>query len=113
MHCCNGLGQWDAAGAYDTQQTVGIGPDQVPPGDFSGDFMTYLPQAVSAIAAWDMQRKMVDMNIERVRQGLPPIDPSQVAPGVNVGLTPQTQQLATVALIGMGAIALFAIARRR
>jgi MYXO-CTERM domain-containing protein len=38
---------------------------------------------------------------------LPALDPSQFAPTVNVGVSPQTQQFAMLGLLGLGALFLF------
>ena len=51
------------------------------------------------------QYQLMNLNVQRARQGLPPIDVAQYAgAGVNVGLNPGTQQLVTyagLALIGL------------
>lgn len=53
------------------------------------------------------QEQLMQLNIERARQGLPPIDINRYSGvGVNVGLSAGTQQLVTYALLGLGAIVL-------
>jgi hypothetical protein len=55
----------------------------------------------------DQQRQIMQLNLERARQGLPPVDPTQYSGlGVQVGLAPQTQNLILIGLIGLGAVLL-------
>lgn len=57
----------------------------------------------------DQQRQIMQLNIERARQGLPPVDPAQYSGlGVQVGLAPQTQNLILIGLLGLGAVLLLA-----
>lgn len=58
------------------------------------------------------QEKLLDINLERAMLGLPPIDTASYSPSVNVGVTPQTQQLLTFALIGVLALGAFALMRK-
>lgn len=51
--------------------------------------------------AYDQQRKLIDLNIKRAEQGLPPVDSSAYGVGVNVGLSPQVQKLAMFAVGGL------------
>lgn len=61
----------------------------------------------------EQQRDLMRLNIERAKQGLPPIDINRYSGvGVNVGLSAGTQQLATYALLGLGAIVLLGMFRR-
>lgn len=55
--------------------------------------------------AYDTQKDLLKLNIARAEQGLAPIDPGSIAPQVNVGLSPATQNLAIYGLIGVGLIA--------
>lgn len=71
-----------------------------------------LEKLASIYGSVRMQDKLLDINMERAQLGLPPIDAAQYSPGVNVGLTAQTQQLLTWALIGFGALAVFAMMKR-
>ena len=50
----------------------------------------------------DQQQKLNTLNIQRAQQGLPPIDSSQYASGVQVGLTSSTQN---TIMIGIGILA--------
>lgn len=53
------------------------------------------------LTVWN-QQKILDANIERAKQGLPPIDTAAIAPTYNVGLSPDTRNLVTIALVGAG-----------
>lgn len=55
----------------------------------------------------DQQRRLMNINVERMRQGLPALDISSYSGmGVNVGLSAGTQQLVTYALLAGGALIL-------
>lgn len=70
-------------------------------------------KVLTGLIMTEQQRELMRLNIERARQGLPPIDIAQyTGVGVNVGLAQGTQQLVTYALIGLGAILLLNIYRR-
>lgn len=64
---------------------------------------------------WDAQRRMVDLNIERAKRGLAPIDSSQISPqlGVKVGVSPQMQQTLLFGAIALGAVFLLGGRRRK
>jgi hypothetical protein len=119
MHACNALqgrslgrvGQWDETGAYGT--ATGVSEPYAAPGGTSGDWLTSLTEIAQAAAQYDLQRKVLDINLQRVQAGLQPLDASRLAPGVNVGMTAQTQQFATLALLGGGALLLYALTKRR
>jgi len=65
-------------------------------------------KVLTALAMTEQQRTLMQINIERARQGLPPIDINRYSGvGVNVGLSQGTQQLVTYALLGLGAILIF------
>jgi len=50
------------------------------------------------------QQRILDANIERGRQGLPPLNTAQIAPTYNVGLSPDTKNM-----LILGGIALVAV----
>jgi hypothetical protein len=68
-----------------------------------------LKVAQSAILA-DSQRRLLNMQIERARNGQAPLDASQFGLGVNVGLSPQTLKMVGLAL--GGAALLYFLTRR-
>lgn len=53
------------------------------------------------------QDQLYKLNIERVRQGLPPISSQTLAPTYNFGLSNDTQKLVIGAVVIVGLIALF------
>ena len=66
--------------------------------------------AQSALLA-DSQRRLLNIQIERARQGMAPLDASQYGLGVNVGLSPDTLKM-----VGIGAavlVGLYFVSRRR
>jgi hypothetical protein len=65
-------------------------------------FQTAL-QTATALYMTDYQRRLLNVQLDRARLGLPPLSSSQVGLGVNVGLSPET--LKAIAL-GGGAILL-------
>jgi hypothetical protein len=67
-----------------------------------------LARAASTIAMADSQRRLLNIQLERARQGKAPLDSSQYGLGVNVGLSPQT-----ILLIGGALLAVVLLARRR
>lgn len=59
----------------------------------------------TALLMSDQQRKLLDLQIERARQGLPPLDVSRyTGAAVQVGIAPQTQNL-----LMLGGVALLAV----
>jgi hypothetical protein len=70
-------------------------------------------QALQAYLQFRSTDQLMQLNIERAKHGLPPIDVSAYGPQVGVGIAPQTQQFLTYALVGAGAlIALLALKRK-
>lgn len=68
---------------------------------------------LTGLVMTEQQRSLMQLNIERARQGLPPIDINRyTGVGVNVGLSQGTQQLVTYALVAAGVLALFGMLRR-
>ncbi len=56
-----------------------------------------------AYGAYQTQKQLIKLNIQRAQQGLSPIEANQLAPQVNVGVS---SDIKTFAYIGLGAIAL-------
>lgn len=56
-----------------------------------------------SVVQYDAQRKVLEANIRRAEQGLPPLDSSEVGMGVSVGMSPQVQKLAMAGL-GIAAV---------
>lgn len=71
-----------------------------------------IQQLAPTYAQFQLSKDLYSLNMQRVRQGLPPVDASAISPQVRVGLTPETRFM----VIGLGAVALIAVlalARRR
>ena len=69
---------------------------------------------LSALSLSQQQRELMKINIERARQGLPPLDLSQyTGVGVQVGVSPQTQQLLTYGGLALLAFLVFNTLARR
>lgn len=69
----------------------------------------------SSVVMAKQQRDLMQINVERAKQGLPPLDIAQYSGvGVNVGLSPQTQALVTYGGLALLAFLVFnTLARRR
>ncbi|NDG04127.1 MAG: hypothetical protein EB121_02055 [Alphaproteobacteria bacterium] len=62
---------------------------------------------LTGLVMTEQQRQLMQLNIERARQGLPPIDINRyTGVGVNVGLSQGTQQLVLYLALGAGALLL-------
>lgn len=69
---------------------------------------------LSALSMSQQQRELMKINIERAKQGLPPLDIAQYAGvGVQVGVSPQTQQLITYGGLALLAFLVFRTLARR
>lgn len=58
-----------------------------------------------ATSTADYQSKLMDLNLQRAKQGLPPLDAAQYAPRLQVGVAPATMKVFGV---GVGTLALAA-----
>jgi hypothetical protein len=68
-----------------------------------------LSRAAGQVAMADYQRRLLNVQLERARQGLPPLDASQYGVGVNV----QAPQLNTLLILGaVGIVAVLVLLRR-
>jgi hypothetical protein len=71
-------------------------------------WISSVARAMGTVAMADYQRKLLNVQLDRARQGKPPLQPSEYGLGVQVGVSPQ------IVLLGLAAIAaLVLIARRR
>lgn len=84
-------------------------------GGFWGSLLDKAPTLVKDLAlaakTGDVQSKLLDINMQRARQGLPPIDAAAYSPSMNVGVAPATMaklQQGGV-MLGLGAAALLAL----
>lgn len=76
-------------------------------------WMSTLQRLLPTLASTYQQSQLLQVQVDRAKAGLPPLDVSQYAAGVNVGLSPDTQKFL---LIGggllVGLFALSALSRR-
>ncbi len=68
-----------------------------------------LTRMLPGLVATYQQKQILGVQMDRARQGLPPLDMSQYGMGVNIGLSPQT--LNTLLLAG-GAVVLVMLMKR-
>jgi len=101
--------QYQAIDAIGAQLPATIAQNQVP-----GEPWWQTGQKIlTALVMTEQQRNLMQLNIERARQGLPPLDIAQyTGVGVNVGLSQGTQQLVLYLALGAGALILLNALRR-
>lgn len=78
--------------------------EQQQPGE---SWVDSLARLLPILAATDQQRSLLNVQVERARQGLPPLNMSQYAAGVNVGVSPDVKNLLIVGGLGMLAVLAF------
>lgn len=69
----------------------------------SESWIDALERILPAVVSTWQQKEIMQVQVERAKQGLPPLDASQLAAGVNVGLSPEVQRMVW---IGGGALLL-------
>jgi len=96
----DGTTAWVDPDTGETVQTVGT-QSTAPEGTKLDDWLQIAKQGLNLVQTQQLNQ----INVARARQGLAPIDTSRyTGMGVNVGLTPQTQQL-----VMYGGLALLAV----
>lgn len=73
-----------------------------------------LQRLLPILAATYQQKQLLDVQVDRARNGLPPLDASMYAPGVQVGLSSNTTK--TIVMLGGAALLillLIAMKKRR
>jgi hypothetical protein len=95
------------------------GTSMVDPNSTEGIVASLAPLVQAGLQAWD-QQSIFDFNKSLIESGKAPLTADQmtslmqgVQPTFNVGLSSNTQQVLTYALLGAGALALFYIFMRR
>lgn len=71
------------------------------------DYLTAFLRVANGLILSDAQRRLLNVQIQRAQQGLPPLDSSQYGLGVSVGASPDLTRLAWV--VGLGALGLLAL----
>lgn len=67
----------------------------------------------TGVAQYNLQRDVNEMNLERIRQGLEPVDASTLGTSINVGVSAQTQKILTYALLGAGLLLALFIMKKK
>lgn len=60
----------------------------------------------------DYQRRLLNVQLERAQQGLPPLDAAQYGVGVNVGLSADTQKILIIGGLALAGLIVFMGSRR-
>lgn len=68
-----------------------------------------LARLIPSIVATDQQRKLLNLQVERARAGLPPLDTAQYGLGVKVGLSEDSKQLLIYGAAGLALLVLLGI----
>lgn len=68
---------------------------------------------IGQVTAADSQKKIVELNMERARRGLPPISSSSLAPQMNFGMAPDTRDTVVMIALGLGGAYLVSQAMKR
>lgn len=82
--------------------------EQQAPGETWVDSLSRL---LPMLAATEQQRELLKVQVDRANRGLPPLDMSQYAAGVNVGVSPEVKQLLMYG--GIAALAVLAFGAHR
>lgn len=104
-----GLGEtdpyaWDDYALSQSHADAAIGVDTSAP--WYQELLGFGTQALQAYTQFRSQDQLMQLNVERARHGLPPIDPTAYGPAVGVGLDARTRELIQYALIGGAALIL-------
>lgn len=72
-----------------------------------------LARLLPVLASTYQQKQLLSVQVERARAGLPPLDASNYAPGVNVGLSPELQRTLIIGgVVVLGLLAYGTLKRR-
>lgn len=63
-----------------------------------------LARAIPLLAATVQQKQLLDVQVQRAKAGLPPLNVSQYAAGAQVGLSPDTKQFLMIGGIALAAV---------
>lgn len=75
------------------------------------DWVSAVSRAMTTVAMADYQRRLLNVQLERARQGLPPLAASEYGVGVSVGIDPVTRNMLLIG--GVALVAVLLLARRR
>lgn len=94
------LGQIDPYGGIGVATSTTVETN----GAWYSDLLAFAKEAVPAYLAYDAQKDLMDLNLERAKSGLDPIDPGLVAPQIKVihDLPPETRDILSSFKMGGG-----------
>jgi hypothetical protein len=98
-------------GAVDV--TVGTSPADAiasEPSTFD-KFLSTFKEILPAYANYQLTRDLYDLNLERAKMGLPPVNAQDVSPQLNVGISRDTQNMLIIG--GIAIVAVFLLSRKR
>lgn len=95
----------NAIAAQDPALNAAISTAKLPGEDYIAAALRVAQSYVMA----DSQRRLLNVQLERAQQGLPPLDSGQYGLGVSVGLSPDVQKML---LIGAAALAAVFLLKR-
>lgn len=75
------------------------------------DWVSAVSRAMATVAMADYQRRLLNVQLDRARQGLPPLAASEYGVGVSVGIDPATRNMLLIG--GVALVAFLLLARRR
>lgn len=87
--------------------TSKITESQAPGETWADTLQRILPMIASTV----QQKEILNIQLERAKHGLPPLDNAQFGVGVNVGLSPQLQNMLIFG--GIGLVALLMLSGKR
>jgi hypothetical protein len=72
------------------RELSGVGQAETEEGSWLDKLIGAAQQILPAYLQYEQQREVLDIQLERARAGLPPLETGQYAPSVQVGLDPET-----------------------
>lgn len=72
-----------------------------------------LERILPAVVSTWQQKEILQVQVERAKQGLPPLNASQLAAGVNVGLSPEVQRMVWIGGAALLAAVVYMATQRR
>jgi hypothetical protein len=99
-----------AVGAIDPNVAAGVTAAQAPQESWTQALLRVGPDLAKTLVTADAQRKLLDVQMQRAAQGLPPLNSSNYGLGVSVGLDPNMQRYL---LLGGAALLMLLLLKRR
>lgn len=101
-------------GQFDYTYETAPGSVYMPAEEGSLSWLKQIQSFGSTLVQMEYMRDLNEINLERARQGKEPLSPAEYAPTVNVGVAPDVQRNAMLALGAVaGGLALIMVLSRR